>query len=55
MPAGLDFTALRREDVIVHGELLTPDDATLAGLVVALQAPTREAVEAAQDWTGRTR
>jgi hypothetical protein len=37
---------LPREDVIVHGELLAPDDATLAGLVVALQAPSREAVEA---------
>ncbi len=41
-----DFTALPREHVIVHGELLAPDDATLAGLVVALQAPTRDAVEA---------
>ena len=41
-----DFTALRREHLIVHGELLTPDDATPAGVVLALQAPTREAVEA---------
>ena len=40
------FTALPDEDVIVHGELLTPDDARPAGWVVALQAPTREAVEA---------
>ncbi len=41
-----DFTALPREDVIVHGELRTPDDATPAGFVVALQAPAREAVAA---------
>ena len=34
------------EDLIVHGELLTPDDARPAGWVAALQAPTREAVEA---------
>jgi len=40
-----DFTALR-ERLIVHGELLTPDDARPAGVVLALQAPTREAVGA---------
>ena len=40
------LTPLSREDIIVHGELLAPDDATPAGLVVALQAPRREAVEA---------
>ena len=42
-----DFAALPREDVIVHGELRTLDDAAPAGMVVALQAPTRAAVEAA--------
>ena len=41
-----DLTALPREDIIVHGELLAPDHATPAGLVVALQAPRRDAVEA---------
>ena len=39
-----DFTDLLRERLIVHGELLTPDDARPAGLAFALQAPTREAV-----------
>ena len=38
--------ALPRERLIVHGELLTPDDARPAGVVLALQAPTREAVDA---------
>jgi len=38
--------AVPRERLIVHGELLTLDDETPAGLVFALQAPTREAVEA---------
>jgi uncharacterized protein len=41
-----DFTALPRERLIVHGELLTPDEATPVGAVLALQAPTREAVDA---------
>jgi hypothetical protein len=41
-----DFTALPRERLIVHGELLTPDDARPAGAVLALQAPAREAVDA---------
>ena len=40
------FTAPPRERLIVHGELLTPDDARPAGVVLALQAPTREAVDA---------
>ncbi len=40
-----DFTALSRERLIVHGELLTPDDARPAGVALALQAPTREAVD----------
>ena len=40
-----DFTALLRERLIVHGELLTPDDARPAGVALALQAPTREAVD----------
>jgi uncharacterized protein len=39
-----DFTDLPRERLIVHGELLMPDDARPAGLALALQAPTREAV-----------
>lgn len=37
-----DFTSLSRERLIVHGELFTPDDAAPAGVVSALQAPTRE-------------
>jgi uncharacterized protein YciI len=41
-----DFTALSRERLIVHGELLTPDGARPVGVVFALQAPTREAVDA---------
>lgn len=39
-----DITALPRERLIVHGELLTPDEARPVGVVLALQAPTREAV-----------
>ena len=39
-----DFTDLRRERLIVHGELLSLDDARPAGVALALQAPTREAV-----------
>jgi uncharacterized protein len=41
-----DFTGLPRERLIVHGELLTPDEARPVGVVVALEAPTREAVGA---------
>jgi uncharacterized protein len=41
-----DFTALARDRLIVHGELLTPDEARPVGVVLALQAPTREAVDA---------
>ena len=39
------FTAPPRERLIVHGDLLTPEDGTPAGAVVALEAPTREAVD----------
>ena len=42
-----DFAALARERLIVHGELLTPGEARPVGVVLALQAPTREAVHAA--------
>jgi uncharacterized protein YciI len=47
-PAALlpDFTGLPRERLIVHGALFTPDGAKPAGFVWALQAQTREAVEA---------
>jgi uncharacterized protein len=41
-----DFTTLARERLIVHGELLTSEEARPAGVVLALQAPTREAVDA---------
>jgi uncharacterized protein len=41
-----DLGALPRERLIVHGELLTPHELTPAGVVLALQAPTREAVDA---------
>jgi hypothetical protein len=41
-----DFTAPPRERLIVQGELLTPHEAAPAGVVLALQAPTREAVDA---------
>jgi uncharacterized protein len=41
-----DYAALPRERLIVHGELFTPDGARPTGVVLALQAPTREAVEA---------
>ena len=37
--------AVPRERLIVYGELLTLDDETPAGVVFALQASTREAVE----------
>jgi uncharacterized protein len=41
-----NFTPLVRERQIVHGELLTPDGARSVGVALALQAPTREAVDA---------
>jgi uncharacterized protein YciI len=44
-----DVTALPSDRLIVHGELLTPDDDTPAGVTLALQAPTRHAVEALLD------
>jgi uncharacterized protein len=37
--------AVPREQLIVHGELLTPDDARQAGVVFALQAATRDVVD----------
>jgi hypothetical protein len=40
------FTALQRERLIIHGEMSTPDEAAPAGVVLALQAPTAEAVDA---------
>jgi hypothetical protein len=42
----LPLIALPRECLIVHGELLTPHDARPAGVALALQAPTRDAVDA---------
>ena len=39
-----DFTALPRERLIVHGELRT-DDSRPVGVALALQAPTRAAVD----------
>jgi uncharacterized protein len=41
-----DFKALAREWLIVHGELLTPDEARPVGVVLALQAPAQEAIDA---------
>jgi hypothetical protein len=41
-----DLTTPVRERLIVHGELRTPDEAKPAGFALALQAPTREAVDA---------
>ncbi len=41
-----DFAAVPLERLIVHGELLTPDGGRPTGVVLALQAPTRDAVEA---------
>jgi uncharacterized protein len=38
--------ALPRERLIVHGELLTLDEARPVGVALALQAPAREAVDA---------
>ncbi len=40
---------LAPERLIVHGELFMPDDARPAGVVMALQAPTRDAVAALLD------
>ena len=40
-----DVTALGRERLIVHGELLPPEEATPVGVALALQAPTRQAVD----------
>jgi uncharacterized protein YciI len=42
----LELAPPARQRVIVHGELLTPDDARPAGVALALQAPTRQAVDA---------
>ena len=39
-------TLVPRERLIVYGELLTPDDARPVGVALALQAPSREAVDA---------
>lgn len=41
-----DVAGLPRERLIVHGELLTPDEARPVGVALALQAPTRQAVDA---------
>jgi uncharacterized protein len=41
-----DLTALAPERLIVHGELLTLDEGRPVGVVLALQAPTRLAVDA---------
>lgn len=41
-----EFTAPQRERLIIHGELSTPDEAAPAGVVLAFQAPTAEAVDA---------
>jgi uncharacterized protein YciI len=41
-----EFTPLQRERLIIHGGLSTPDEAAPAGVVLALQAPTAEAVDA---------
>jgi uncharacterized protein len=40
-----DLAPAARERLIVYGELLTPDGARPAGAALALQAPTREAVD----------
>ena len=39
-----DLEARLRERLIVHGDLLSLDDARPAGVALALQAPTRDAV-----------
>jgi uncharacterized protein YciI len=43
--APADLTAESRKRLIVHGELLTVDQATPAGVALALQAPTRQGVD----------
>ncbi|HWH20311.1 MAG TPA: YciI family protein, partial [Solirubrobacterales bacterium] len=43
--AHLNITAPQRQRLIIHGELSTLDEAAPAGVVLALQAPTREAVD----------
>ncbi len=47
-PAGMqsDLLTLQPERLIVHGELLTADEAQPAGVAFALHAPTREHVDA---------
>jgi uncharacterized protein len=40
-----DFTRLPRERLIVHGELLAPDEARPVGVALALQASTRQALD----------
>ena len=42
----LDLSAVPPERVIVHGELLTPDEGRPVGVALALQAPTRQTVDA---------
>jgi uncharacterized protein len=44
-----DLTSLGHERLIVYGELCTPEDAIPVGVACALQAPTRQAVEALLD------
>jgi uncharacterized protein len=41
-----ELTALAPERLIVHGELLTPDEGRPVGVALALQAPSRQAVDA---------
>jgi hypothetical protein len=40
-----DLTAVPRDRLIVHGELLTPDEARPVGVALAVQAPTRQIVD----------
>jgi uncharacterized protein len=40
-----DLTAVPRDRLIVHGELLTPDEARPVGVALAVQAPTRPSVD----------
>jgi uncharacterized protein len=42
----IDVTGVAPERLIVHGALLTPEEARPVGVALALEAPTREAVEA---------
>ena len=41
-----DLEARLRDRLIIHGDLLSIDDARPAGVALALQAPTRDAVDA---------